>query len=289
MFNIIDSIIYIKKIFFIFTNPAQTMYYKNLLFIAIFSMIISCKTRSKESTLNYMKNIEQIATDTSEKSTTGTLQSGDQLLIQITAKDMNVVKPFNQNYYSGEISQSSVTGITTNQVANPGYIIDLNGYIDFPVLGIVKASEKTLMQLKEEIKEKVSEYVKDPVVNIRITNYKVTILGDVARPGQYSIPDAQTTILNALGLAGDLTIYGDRTNILIVRNENGVISKEYLNLQDANFINSPYYNLKQGDVIYVSGNQTKEKISRIDPNTGLILTAASVAIGAIAIFISLLK
>ncbi|HAH60283.1 MAG TPA: sugar transporter, partial [Bacteroidales bacterium] len=115
------------------------------------------------------------------------------------------------------------------------------------------------------------------------------VLGQVTRPGQYTIPEGQTTLLNAIGLAGDLTIYGKRDDILMVRNENGTITKERINLMDANFINSPYFQLKQGDVIYVSANQTKEKISRQDPNTNLYLAIAGTVIGLAGIFITIFK
>lgn len=202
----------------------------------------------------------------------------------VSSKDMEVVRPFNQNYYNN-LAPTSVSSPNTEKV----YLVDSNGNIDFPVLGRLNTEGKTLEQFKSELTNLVSKYVKQPTVTIRLANFKVTILGEVNRPGQYSIPDAQTTLLNAIGLAGDLTLYGKRDDILMVRNENGQMTKARIDLMDSNFINSPYFSLKQGDVIYVSSNKTKEKISRQDPNTGIYIAIAGTVIGLAGIFITIFK
>src|SRR5690606_32848123 len=150
----------------------------------------------------------------------------------------------------------------------------------------VNTSGKTLEQLRNEITQQVSVYVKEPTVALKLANFKVTILGEVNRPGQYTVPVGQTTLLNSIGLAGDLTIYGQRENILMVRNENGALTKQRINLMDSDFINSPFFQLKQGDVIYVSANETKEKLSRQDPNTGIYIAVAGTIIGLAGIFIT---
>lgn len=269
---------------------------KNILslFVCVLFFLTSCKTRDKASELNYMQNVEQIATEASVQNTASTIQKGDQFIILITAKDMAVAKPFNQNYSSGEISQFSTpsSNIPTQgqeKLTGPTYIVDSDGVIDFPVLGKLDTSGKSIVEFKDELRNRLTNYIKDPTVSMRITNYKVTVLGEVNNPGQYAIPDGQSTILNALGLAGDLTMYGKRNDILVVRNENGRISKERINLMDANFINSPYYQLKQGDVLYVSGNKTKEKEARLDPNTGTYIAIAGTIIGLAGIFITIFK
>ncbi|WP_300672929.1 polysaccharide biosynthesis/export family protein [Soonwooa sp.] len=249
--------------------------------------LTSCKTKEKPSEINYMQNIEQVATDISNKMQVNTIQKGDYLNIFVSAKDMKVVKMFNQNYFSGEVVQSSVSGTTSSTA--PTYIVDANGEIDFPVLGKINVLDKTLLQLQDEIKRSISAYVINPSVTIKITNYKVVVLGEVNKPGQYIIPEGQSTLLNALGLAGDVTIYAKRNDILVVRNENGIITKERINLMDANFINSPYFQLKQNDVIYVSSNQTKEKIAKQDPNTGIYMAVAGMVIGLAGIFITIFK
>lgn len=259
--------------------------YSNLILLLLFFFIISCKPRQD---FNYMKNIEDVAIQTSIEKSKNTLQVGDRLVILIAAKDMDVVKPFNQNYSTSELVQPNIAGGNTPNVgqqviSGPTYTIDENSNIDFPVLGEINTKGKSLVELKEEIEDKVSKYVINPSVNIRITNFKVTVLGEVNRQGDYTIPNGSATILNALGLAGDLTIYGERDNVLIVRNVDGEISKTRINLADANFVNSPFFYLKQGDVIYVSANETKQKTSRLNPNAGIYISVASVVLGLLAL------
>lgn len=263
---------------------------KNTLFIflGIFFFLSSCKTKEKINEYNYLQNVENIATEVSQKTATSTIQKGDQLVILVTAKDMEVVKPFNQNYYS---SQNSITPSPSSSMnaSERSYLVNSDGNIDFPILGLIETSNKTLEEVKNEMVEKISVYVKNPTVTVRLGNFKVTILGEVARPGQYTLSDVDPTILNALGLAGDLTMFGKRDNVLIVRNVNGETTKERINLMDASFISSPFYKVKQGDVIYVSANQTKEKSARLDPNTNIYIAIAGTVIGLAGIFITIFK
>ena len=250
--------------------------------------LTSCKTKEKASELNYMQNIEQIAVETSVKNAVSTIQPGDQLVIFVSAKDLDVVKPFNQNYSSGEIVQNAQSGgnmPSSGQtvISGPTYIVDSQGNIDFPVIGRLNTSGKSIEDFKQELRNRISKYIISPTVSVRLSNYKVTLLGEVAKPGQYVIPDGQSTLLNALGLAGDLTMYGKRDDVLVVRSINGEILKERVNLTDANFINSPFYNLKQGDVIYISSNKTKEKTARLDPNAGLYIGVASIVVTILAL------
>lgn len=258
------------------------------LLVCFLFMMSSCKTKEQVSELNYLQNIEQIATDTSLNSSASTIQIGDQLIVLVTAKDMQVVKPFNQNYSSGETTQYSVPSGNNPvqgqaEAIGPTYLVDSDHFIDFPVLGKISTKDKTIVAFKEELRGLLKKYIVNPSVNMRISNYKVTVLGEVNKPGQYTIPDGQTTLLNALGLAGDLTMYGKRNDILLVRNENGQITKERINLMDSNFVKSPYYQLKQGDVIYVSANLTKEKTSRLDPNMPIYISVAGIVVTILAL------
>ena len=244
---------------------------KNTFFLLFFLVLTltSCKTKEKASELNYMQNVEQVATETSIKSALNTIQKGDQLVIFVSAENMEVVKPFNN--------------------AEKVYLVDSDGNIDFPVLGKLSAEGKTLEEFRKEFTGHLTHYIKNPTVSVKLANFKVTFLGEVARPGQVSVPEGQTTLLNALGLVGDVTMYAKRDDILLVRNVNGTIEKARINLMDANFINSPYFHLKQNDVIYVSANQNKEKIARQDPNTGIYMAVAGMVIGLAGIFITIFK
>ncbi len=269
-----------------------TMTYRYFSFLAMLVFLVSCKTREKEkaSELNYMQNIEQIAIDASVNHyKNNTIQPGDQLAIYIMAKDPRVVAPFNQNYASSDVIQGNANGgsntpsLGQGSITGPMYLVDPDGNISLPYLGVISTTGKNITELKNEIKEKVSRYVIDPSVSIQLANFRVTVLGEVNRQGDYLLPNGKGTIMNALGLAGDLTMYGTRNNVLIVRNENGNITKGYVNLTDANLINSPFYNLKQNDVIIVSANDTKEKTSRLDPNMPMYLGVAGIVVTIITL------
>ncbi|MBM7419170.1 MULTISPECIES: polysaccharide biosynthesis/export family protein [Chryseobacterium] len=240
--------------------------------------MFSCAPRQE---INYMQDIENLALDNSIKNSRGTLQPGDQLIITVTAKDMDVVKPFNQSYSSSStITQYSVPSSNNLPqqlpVSGSTYIVDTEGNIVFPQIGVVSAKDENLETMRAKLTNLISEYVKNPVVEMKLINFKVSVLGEVTRPGTYVIPDGNTTLLGALGLAGDLTVFGVRTNVLVVRNVDGKITKERIDLTSAQFINSPYYYLKQNDMIYVQPNANREKAARIDPNTGLYISVASV-------------
>ncbi|MEC5156969.1 polysaccharide biosynthesis/export family protein [Chryseobacterium sp. MP_3.2] len=258
------------------------------LYIAILFAFSSCKTKEKTTGLSYLQNVEQIATDVSISNSKSTIQVGDQLVIFVTSKNMDVVKPFNQGYYS---SQNSATPGNASNSSNSEklYEVDENGDIDFPLLGKINTTQISLEDLKSDLTFQISSYVKNPTVSVRLANFKVTLLGEVAKPGQYILSEKNPSILNALGIAGDLTMYGKRNDVLIVRNINGQITKSRINLIDENFVNSPYFNLKQGDVIYVSPTETKERAARQDPNTAVYIAVAGTIVGLAGIFITIFK
>ena len=265
---------------------------KNLIYLFSFTLLCSCGIFPRESadnSLNYLNNIDSVALTASQNNSLSTIQPGDQLVIVVSAKDQDVVKPFNQNFSSGQLVEEALAGGNMRQqpapITGPTYVVDTQGNIDFPIIGTLNTDGKTLEEFKVVLKQAISRYIKNPVVSIRNTNYKVTVLGEVNKPGQYVITDGNATLLNALGLAGDLTMYGKRNDVLVVRNIDGVTTKEHIDLSNADFINSPYYNLKQGDVIYISPNKTKEKTARLDPNAGLYISIASIAITIIALII----
>ena len=256
-----------------------------LLINLVFILLNSCTSKKK---LDYLQNIESVALEASMKNAKSTIQPNDQLVIMVTAKDMDVVKPFNQNFSSGQILQYSIpsnNAPTQSQTSasGPTYMVDSQGNIEFPVIGKINTENKTTEELRDILKKEISKYVLNPQVSVRNTNYKITVLGEVNRPGTYNIPDAQTTLLEVLGLAGDLSIYGNREDILVVRNIDGIMSKERIDLTKADFINSPFFYLKQNDVIIVSPNETKQKTSRLDPNTGIYISVASIVVTILAL------
>ncbi len=259
------------------------------IYTALSLTVFSCTPRQE---LTYMKDIESIALDNSFKNSRSTLQPGDQLIITVSAKDMDVVKPFNQTYSSSAtVTQYSVP--SSNNLpqqlptSGPTYTVDTNGDITFPQVGQVSTKDENIETLRTKLIGLISGFVKEPVIDIKLTNFKISVLGEVTKPGTYVIPDGNTTLLQALGLAGDLTPFGVRNNVMLIRNVDGKINTEKIDLTSANFINSPYYYLKQNDVLYIQPNINREKSARLDPNTGLYISVASViasiAIGILAL------
>lgn len=156
-----------------------------------------------------------------------------------------------------------VVGVSSDSGANSGggiggeqisYLVDKAGEIDFPVIGKVKVEGLTPEELRSSLREMLKEYLKDPIINIRLLNYTVTILGEVRNPGTYPIIGEQVTILEALGLAGDLTIRGLRDNILVIRDFNGTKVYTRIDLRSKEATKSPVYYLSQNDVVYVEPN-----------------------------------
>ena len=264
---------------------------KYFIYGAICISVLSCTPRQE---INYMKDIDGIALENSIKNSRVDFQPGDQIIISISAKDMDVVKIFNQNYSSStnvtQYTLPSSNNLPQNApVSGPTYTVDTNGDIIFPQIGKVNTKNENIETFRAKLTELISDYVKDPVVDIKLINFKVSVLGEVTKPGTYVIPDGTTTLFGALGLAGDLTPFGVRNNVLIVRNIDGQISKERIDLTSANFINSPYYYLKQNDVVYVQPNAVREKAARVDPNTGLYISVASVIASITVGILALIK
>jgi polysaccharide export outer membrane protein len=190
---------------------------------------------------------------------------------------------------SAAINQTPATtagGATTNQSQSPisGFLVDKNGFVEVPMLGMVKVAGVTTSEAKEIIRKQALKYYKDPTVQVRYANYKVTVLGEVARPASYTVPNEKVTVFDAISLAGDLTIYGKRENVMLMR-DNGT-NKDIirLDLTSSSLITSPYFYLKQNDVLYIE--PTKAKIAannapRMQSIT-IILSVVAILVTAVA-------
>ncbi len=183
------------------------------------------------------------------------IHNDDMLSIVISAMDPLTVAPFNLPVIS--YSSPGEEKLITTPTMQP-YIVDINGEITSPILGKIKIGGLKKSEAVALIKEKLQPYLKDPIVTIQFLNYKITILGEVQRPGTYTISNEHTSILQALGIAGDLTIYGRRDNVLLIREMEGG-KKEYirLDLNKTDILSSPFYYLQQNDIIYVEPNKTR--------------------------------
>jgi len=202
------------------------------------------------------------------------LQIGDILTINVSAIDKESAIPFN-------LVESQNIG---NQIPIP-YLINVDGEINFPVLGEIKVAQLTTKELTDSLTQLLLPYLKKPIVNIRITNFKITVLGEVKKPGSYPVLNERISIIEALSLAGDLTIYGDRKNIVLIREYNGKRTSETVDLTNRALFDSPYFYLSQNDALYVASNKTKVNSSVVGPNTSVILSSISILTTIIAILV----
>jgi polysaccharide export outer membrane protein len=206
----------------------------------------------------------------------------DLLTIDISAQDPEAVAPF----LLTPVAQNIGGSLDLNRnLRVQTYIIDVNGNIDFPVLGTIKMQGLSRIEATEMLKEKLSEYIKDPIVNIRLINFTVTILGEVNSPGTFTVQNERISLSDALGLAGDLTIYGKRDNVLLIREVDGQKRYAKFDLNSVSVLNSPNYYLTQNDVIYVEPNNARVRQSSYNPNNGIIISAVATLATIAAILI----
>jgi len=207
------------------------------------------------------------------------LQPGDILAISVTADDVRATQPFNQiSPYQG------ATG--TIQATNPfipTYSIDVNGEIDFPRVGKIKLAGKTRTEAMDILRDKISDFIHNPGISMVIRNFRVTVLGEVKSPGTFTIESDRLTILEALGMAGDMTMYGERKNVLVVREQDGRKQEFRLDLTKRRTLNSPAYYLTQNDVVYVEPNSARVQSSKYSQNTSIFISVASVLITVISV------
>lgn len=188
---------------------------------------------------------------------------------------MELSAPF--NLVNSQMAANIQGGVVSPFIS---YIIDENGQIDYPVLGKIDLKGLTVSEAKKLIYEKLQIYLKDPVVNIRLISFRVSVLGEVNKPGTFTVNNDRLTVLEALTMAGDLTDYGNRTNVLVVREIDGVRMFGELNLQSADIFKSNFYYLKQGDIIYVEPTEDKE--AAVKDQFGEYVPWISAAISSVA-------
>ncbi len=188
------------------------------------------------------------------------VRSDDVLNITIQTLDPNANSILNQGNLpvnSGAVTNSNNTNTSTQAVIS-GYLVNKDGYVHLPYVGDVLVKGLTTDQVKDLVAQKVSVYFKDPVVNVRFTNFKITVIGEVRNPSTFLFPNENPTIFDALGLAGDITISGRRDNVMLIRSDdNGKRDIVRLNLDSTSAISSPYFYLKPNDVLYVEPTEDR--------------------------------
>jgi polysaccharide export outer membrane protein len=216
------------------------------------------------------------------------IQKNDLLSIQIHSLS---TRPEESDLIYNQITTTATTSGST-PVNTSGYLVDVDGNIEHHRLGVIHAEGLTKQQLAAEIKKRLTvpvELLKDPTVIIRFLNYKVSVLGEVSKPGTIPVPGERMTILEAIGLAGDITQYGLKNNVRVIREIDGRRETGMIDLSSKNFFNSPYYNLLQNDVVLVQASDKKQKAEEqtmIVQKTSMALSVATVAIAIAQIFIN---
>jgi len=234
--------------------------------ILLCCVLFSCNTSKK---VVYMQDVLNNTTDTVVNRGI-VIQPKDILSIVVTCIIPDLAISLNLPLYSYQAG--STTAATNYSSRMLGYLVDMDGCVDFPVLGRLKVAGLTREQLSEMIKQKIIEngLIKEPIVNVEFMNFKISVLGEVRNPGTFNMADDKITILEAIGRAGDLTIYGKRDNVLVQRREqNDVIMYYRVDLRSADLVHSPAFFLRQNDVVYVSPNNTVAANSRINQNRTL--------------------
>jgi len=239
-----------------FNNKSICSYVPLLLILALAT---SCVSNKKIAYFQDIQSIDKAQLENAAKFIEPVIQSDDILSINIFTLNQQSGSIVNQASAAPILGGSATTSTSTTQV--PGFLVDKNGEIELSLIGKVKVAGLTTYEARELIREKVSAIYQKPNVQLRFANFKVSVLGEVNSPSTYTLPNEKVSIMDVLSLAGDLTIYGRRENVLIVRDNDG--KKEYarLNLNSSDVFNSPFYYLKQNDVVYVEPNNRKVSAS----------------------------
>ena len=213
----------------------------------------------------------------------------DLLTITVNTSDPEASAPFNLTVQTNN-SASSVHSIT-QQPSLQQYLVNNEGDIDFPVLGRIPVGGLTKNEAEDLIREKLKPYLQEtPIVTIRMVNYKISVLGEVAKPGTFTVSNEKVNIFEALAMAGDLTVWGVRDNVKLIREDaQGKRQIISLNLNNAEIVTNPYYYLQQNDILYVSPNKTKAKNSDIGQSTSLWFSATSILVSIATLLVNILN
>ena len=212
----------------------------------------------------------------------------DLLTITVNTTDPEVAAPFNLTVQTS-VNVARTTSLS-QQPTLQQYLVSNEGTIDFPVLGELKVGGLTKAETEDLIRTKLGDYIEEiPIVTVRMANYKISVLGEVARPGVFTISNEKVSVFEALALAGDLTIWGKRDNVRIIREEaDGRREIITLNLNKVDIVNSPYYYMQQNDILYVTPNKTKAKNSDIGQSTSLWFSGTSILVSMVNILVTFL-
>ncbi len=252
------------------------------LLIIVLISVTSCVSKKD---IIYMQDIDNSLSDSNQAIYNTKISNDDILRIIILSENMESVQPFNK-----VVNPVASGGLAIrSQEMLQSYLVDEQGNINYPLIGSIKVSGLTRSQLEKNLQKKLLKYVKDATVDVRILNFKITVLGEVNRPGTFSVSDSRITLLQAIGLAGDLSVYGKRSNIIVLRDDNGIQKSARVDITTSDFIYSPYYYLNQNDTVIVEPNGAQVQASGFNRNISVYVSIASLLLTTIVVLSNLNK
>ena len=250
-------------------------------------LLASCATNKRAA---YIQQVQTDIPTAIEQDYQIRIKPLDRLTVTINSKDPELAAPFN-----AASSYNSLNGLSSYSSSSNGNLqiltVDKEGKIQLPIIGEIDCDGLTRNELAKKIENTIREngMVHDPIVIIQFADVKFSVLGEVARPGQFSITKDRISLFDALAMAGDLTIYGIRTDVAVAREVNGVRTIEYLDLTSTDIFNSPAFYLQQNDVVYVKPNKYKAQTGAISQNRNFYLSLVGTAISVATLIVTLTK
>lgn len=264
-------------------------YYKYFLSMLVFPLIISSCGSSEK--IAYVQNPEQMSNVTNQKLFDARIMPKDILTVTVTTIDPEAAVPFNLSVPT-TVSQANSKTLTSQPVLQD-YLVANDGTIDFPIIGEIKVAGLTKKECEAMILEKIRPYLAEtekPIVTVRMSSYSIAVLGEVKTPGSFPVSREKINVFEALAMAGDMTIYGVRDRVRLIREDaKGNKEIQILDLTDANIINSPYYYLQQNDIIYVEPSKVKKQDARVGSMTNLWFSATSILVSVASLLVNILR
>lgn len=270
-----------------YNNALNIMKHFRLLFAVVFAAMLAASCAPQKRTW-YLQNAKPFTPQEIVENGQIRIRPFDKLTVVVNSKNPELAVPFNTMSSYGAISGQAGGA---NAQSLQSYTVDENGFIEMPVLGKIQCKDLTRSELSQTIAQKIIDgnYLNDPSVNIQFANLKFSIIGEVNRPGEFSIDKERITLLDALAMAGDLTVFGIREDIAVVRERDGVRTIEYVDLTSTDLFNSPSFYIQQNDVIYIKPNKAKAQSGQISQNRSFYLSLVGTAISVITLIVTLTK
>ena len=263
------------------------MKFRNLA-LGLISVALLSSCSPKVNNLPYFQDIntETLSVPINPKEYIPKIEPSDELNISVSSLKPELSLPYNLPLTNPASSQKGF--ITSGQPTQSTYFVSPEGDITMPILGKIHVAGMTCDELADHITQLVSNEVKDPIVVVKMLNYKINVGGEVTKPGTFTINSNRFSILDAISEAGDLTPYGERTKVLLVREEDGKREAHMLDLTSADLLSSPYFFLKQNDYVYVAPNMIRSENSKYNQNNAFKLSVISTCVSGVSVIVSLI-